>query len=72
MTNPSGRSLVGVFAIIVLIAAFAILIASFSPLIEGLPILFQMIIYLVLGIVWIFPVKPLVRWMVSGHFRKAD
>ena len=46
-----------------------VLVASFSSQIGALPVLVQMLIYVVLGIVWITPLKPLLRWMETGNWR---
>lgn len=57
------------FAIIGLIAAWAVLIGSFSSPIGRLPGAAQLILYLVLGIAWIAPLKPLLAWMETGRWR---
>jgi hypothetical protein len=36
----------------------------------GLPVLVQMLFYLVLGIGWIFPCYPLLMWMETGRWRR--
>jgi hypothetical protein len=56
-------------AILLLILVWVVLVASFSAEIGSLPILVQLVIYLVLGIVWITPLKPLLRWMETGNWR---
>ncbi|PVX30554.1 DUF2842 domain-containing protein [Sphingomonas pokkalii] len=67
--NPSWRKPAGALAIIGLILVWVVLVASFSGQIGGLPILVQTLIYLALGIVWILPLKPLLRWMETGRWR---
>ncbi|WP_458388757.1 DUF2842 domain-containing protein [Sphingomonas sp. F9_3S_D5_B_2] len=69
---PSSRSLAGVAIILLLIAVWAVLVASVSPTVGGWPILVQALFYVVMGIVWIIPLKPLVRWVVTGRVRRAD
>ena len=59
------------FAILALIFVWVILVASFSRQIGALPIVVQCAVYLVLGIVWIAPLKPLLRWMETGRWRAA-
>ena len=56
-------------AILLLILVWVVLVASFSAEIGALPILVQLVIYVVLGIVWITPLKPLLRWMETGNWR---
>jgi hypothetical protein len=57
------------FAILLLILVWVVLVASFSAEIGALPVLVQLGIYVVLGIVWILPLKPLLRWMETGQWR---
>jgi len=67
--NPSWRKPFGMFLILLLIAVWAGIVLAASPLIERLPALAQAPIYLVAGIVWILPLKPLLRWMELGRWR---
>jgi Protein of unknown function (DUF2842) len=68
--NPSWRKPVGVLAILVLIAVWAILVASLSTFVGTWPILAQSGFYLIAGIAWIFPLRPLLRWMEIGKWRE--
>lgn len=67
--TPSWRKPAGALAIVGLILVWVVLVASFSGQIGRLPILLQTLIYLALGIVWILPLKPLLRWMETGRWR---
>jgi len=67
--EPSWRKPAGIFAILTLIGAWATLIASLSGVVGKWPILVQAIFYLVAGVAWILPLKPLLRWMETGRFR---
>ena len=67
--NPSWRKPVGALLIILLALVWMVLVASFSRWLGSLPILVQAPIYLVLGIVWILPLKPLLQWMETGKWR---
>ncbi len=64
----SWRKPAGIFAILALIAVWAALVASLSDRLGEWPILLQAIFYLVAGIAWILPLKPLLRWMETGRF----
>jgi hypothetical protein len=66
---PSWRALTGVLAILLLIVLWGALVASLAQFVGHWPILVQAGFYLVVGIIWIIPLKPLVRWMVTGSFR---
>ena len=67
--NPTWRKPAGMIAILVLILVWVVLVTSFSAEIARLHWLAQLAVYVVLGIVWIFPLKPLLRWMETGRFR---
>ena len=67
--QPSWRKPAGIFAILALIAVWAALIVSLAGTVGRWPVLFQAIFYFVAGIVWILPLKPLIRWMETGRFR---
>jgi Protein of unknown function (DUF2842) len=68
--EPSWRRPAAIAAILLLILFWAILIATFAPQIGRLPILVQALFYLIAGIAWIAPLKPLLRWSQTGHWRQ--
>lgn len=68
--SPNLRPLAGIALILLLIVVWATFVASLAHLVGRWPILVQAAFYLIMGIVWIIPLKPLVRWMVTGTFRK--
>ena len=68
MTKPSWRKGVGILAILLLIALVAVLVASLSGTVSRWPMLVQALFYLVAGIIWIAPLKPLLRWIETGRF----
>jgi hypothetical protein len=67
--SPSARTLAGVALILLLIVLWAAFVASLARVVGGWPILVQAAYYLVMGIIWIIPLKPLVRWIVTGSFK---
>jgi uncharacterized protein DUF2842 len=67
----SGRKLAGIAMIVALIVLWAVLVASFSGVVGQWPVLLQALFYLFAGVVWIFPLKPLLRWMETGRFRSG-
>jgi predicted membrane channel-forming protein YqfA (hemolysin III family) len=71
LNRPKWRNGVGIAAILLLIAALAVLVASLSATIAGWPALLQALFYLVAGLIWIAPMKPLLRWMETGRFRRG-
>ena len=69
VSQPKWRNGVGIAAILLLIAALAVLVASLSGTIGRWHVLLQALFYLVVGLIWIAPMKPLLRWMETGRFR---
>jgi hypothetical protein len=67
--EPSPRKLAGIGLILLLIVAWATFVASLAHVVGGWPILAQAGFYLVTGLAWIIPLKPLVRWIQTGSFR---
>ena len=72
MAEPSARTLTGIALILLLIAVWAAFVASLARVVGGWPILVQAPFYLIMGIVWIIPLKPLLRWIQTGSFRDGS
>lgn len=53
-------------AVIVVWAAF---VAAMAPLVGKWPVLVQAPYYLFMGLAWVIPLKPLIRWAQTGRFR---
>jgi predicted membrane channel-forming protein YqfA (hemolysin III family) len=70
--QPSPRKLVGIALVLLLIALWAVLVAAMAPFVGGWPVLVHAPFYLVMGLIWIVPLKPLVRWMQTGRFRDGS
>ena len=69
MSEPSPRKLAGIAVILLLIAIWAAFIASLAHVVGRWPILVQAAFYLIVGIAWIAPLKPLVRWIETGRWK---
>ena len=65
--QPSWRKGAGIAAILLLIVVWAMLVASLARFVGGWPVLAQMAFYLIMGLVWIIPLKPLIRWSQTGR-----
>lgn len=53
-----------------IIALWIGLISSQSAIIGQWPWWVQAVLYIVAGIIWILPMKPLLRWMETGKWRE--
>ncbi|MCH8615151.1 DUF2842 domain-containing protein [Sphingomonas sp. SM33] len=69
MNEPSWRRLAGIGAILLLILFWAVLIASFAGTVGRWPVILQALFHLAVGIAWIAPLKPLLRWSQTGQWR---
>ncbi len=67
--EPSWRKPFGAFLILLLIAVWAVLVAMVADLMAGLPWPVFVVYFGVAGIIWILPLKPLLRWIETGRFR---
>lgn len=70
MDNPSWRKPAGVLGIVAYIVIWAVIVASASAWIGTLHWSLQTAIYLAAGIVWIAPLKPVLRWSETGKWRE--
>jgi predicted membrane channel-forming protein YqfA (hemolysin III family) len=66
--KPTLRKPAGVLGLIAGLCLYAALIASLAEPIGRLPGLLQAVVYLVLGVVWILPLRPLLIWMETGRW----
>jgi uncharacterized membrane protein YuzA (DUF378 family) len=53
-------------AFVIVYALLAMMLAQSRPTQEA-PVLLQTLIYAVLGLAWILPLMPLIRWMERGR-----
>lgn len=58
------RTLIGTVAILTFVVVYALVaMALAESRVVDAPKLVQTLVYVVLGIAWIFPLMPLIRWM---------
>ena len=68
-SEPSWRIPVGVLALVVALTVYGILVASYiAPLIAAWPGLAQAPVYLVLGVIWLLPLRRFLIWMETGRW----
>jgi len=67
--QPTWRIPAGVLGLVVALIAYGLLIARYVPgLIGNWPALAQAPVYLVLGVVWIMPLRRFLIWMETGRW----
>ena len=70
--EPNWRIPVGILGLLLGLFVYAILVARYVPEVIGTwPVLVQTPIYLVLGIIWLLPLKRFLIWMETGRWRQG-
>jgi hypothetical protein len=67
--EPSLRIPLGILALLAGLIAYALGIAWASQWIGQLHVWAQTVIYLVLGVVWLLPLRRFLIWMETGRWR---
>lgn len=67
--EPSWRQAAGIGLILLLIALWSFAVASLAGIVTGWPLIAQVPFYVVAGLAWIIPLRPLLRWMETGRWR---
>ena len=68
--EPSWRKPAGIFAILLLIASWSVAVVTVADQAAAWPWPLQALFFLIAGIAWIAPLKPLLRWMETGRWRE--
>ncbi len=67
--EPNWRIPVGMIALLLGLLVYGILIARYVPeLVATWPIILQTVVYLVLGLIWLLPLKRFLIWMETGRW----
>ena len=66
--KPTLRIPLGILALLVVLGVYALAVVWASQWIERLPMLVQGLVYLVLGVVWLLPLKRFLIWMETGRW----
>lgn len=68
--EPTWRIPVGVLLLVVALGVYSLLIADWiAPLLSDWPGLAQAPVYLLLGVVWLLPLRRFLIWMETGRLR---
>jgi L-lactate permease len=69
-TEPTLRIPLGILALFVALMVYGLLVARYiAPWIEGWAALAQTPVYIVLGVIWLLPLKRFMIWMETGRWR---
>jgi uncharacterized protein DUF2842 len=67
--KPSWRKPAGIFLILLLIGIWAWLVATVADMLPAMAWPLRALFFIAAGLVWILPLKPLLRWMETGRWR---
>ena len=68
-TEPTWRIPVGVLALLAALTAYGLVIARYVPEVIGSwPGLAQAPVYMLLGVLWLLPLKRFLIWMETGRW----
>lgn len=67
--QPRGRPTAAAFMIIGIIILWSALIVSLSDIVTRWPWPVQALFYIVAGLIWILPLRPILRWSETGRWR---
>jgi hypothetical protein len=66
--KPTLRIPLGIFGLLIGLAIYALAVMWASQWIERLPNLVQAGVYLVLGVIWLLPMRRFLIWMETGRW----
>ena len=66
--KPTWRKPFGIIALILGLFGYALIVAGLSGPIGKLPVLAQTLVYVILGTVWLLPLRRFLIWMETGRW----
>lgn len=71
--QPTWRIPAGIIGLFVVLMIYGVIIARYAPdLIGGWPTWSQTIVYVVLGVVWLLPLRRFLIWMETGSWSPPE
>lgn len=68
-TQPTWRIPIGLLALLAALGIYGLLVARYvAPLIEGWHALIQTPVYILLGVIWLLPLRRFLIWMETGRW----
>ncbi|MEO1967755.1 MAG: DUF2842 domain-containing protein [Sphingomonadaceae bacterium] len=69
-TEPTLRIPLGILGLLAALGAYALLVVNLiAPAIDSWPVLLKTLVYLVLGVLWLLPLRRFLIWMETGRWR---
>lgn len=71
--QPTWRIPFGILGLLVGLTVYGIVIARYAPGVIGdWPILLQTIVYIMLGVIWLLPLRRFLIWMETGRWSPPE
>ncbi len=68
-TEPTWRIPIGILGLLGVLALYGVAIATWiAPSIQEWNALLQTVVYLLLGVLWLLPLRRFLIWMETGNF----
>ena len=68
-TEPTLRIPLGILALLAMLGLYALAALWASRWIERLPMALELLVYLVLGVAWLLPLRRFLIWMETGSWK---
>ena len=68
--KPTLRIPLGILGLLFVLAIYVLAVVWASQWIERLPVLAQAVVYLILGVAWLLPLRRFLIWMETGRWVK--
>ena len=67
--EPTLRIPLGILGLLVALGIYGVIVATLvPPVIETWPTLAQTVVYLILGVIWLLPLRRFLIWMETGRW----
>ncbi|WP_226015615.1 DUF2842 domain-containing protein [Novosphingobium sp. FKTRR1] len=66
--RPTWRKPIGILGLLAALTAYAAIVGSLSGVLGTLPVLVQTLIYVILGVAWLLPLRRYLIWMETGRW----
>lgn len=71
--QPTWRIPIGILGLTFGLLVYGVVLALILPgIIGGWPVLIQTVVYLVLGLIWLLPLRNFLIWMETGSWKAPD
>ncbi|MBX9665427.1 DUF2842 domain-containing protein [Novosphingobium sp.] len=66
--KPTWRKPFGILALVLGLFGYALIVAGLSGPIGKMPVIAQTLVYVILGTVWLLPLRRFLIWMETGRW----